>query len=58
MVFLLTGLQARALIATAKNFPIYDLLIATAVVTLIVIAARFVCDRSAGSTSPSAVCWR
>ena len=42
LVFLLTGLQARALIATAKSFPIYDLLIATALVALIVIAARFI----------------
>ena len=33
MVFLLTGLQARALIATAKSFPICELLVATALMT-------------------------
>ncbi|MGH6789490.1 MAG: Na+/H+ antiporter [Pseudolabrys sp.] len=42
LVFLLTGLQARALIEKAHAFSIHDLLLATAWVTLIVIAARFV----------------
>jgi CPA1 family monovalent cation:H+ antiporter len=42
MVFLLTGLQARALIDEPHLFSIHDLLIATAWVTLITIAARFI----------------
>jgi CPA1 family monovalent cation:H+ antiporter len=42
LVFLLTGLQARALIDEPHLFTIYDLLIATALTTLIAIAARFV----------------
>jgi Na+/H+ antiporter len=41
MVFLLTGLQARTLIENGHAFSIQDLLIATALTTLIVIAARF-----------------
>jgi CPA1 family monovalent cation:H+ antiporter len=42
MVFLLTGLQARALIETTKVFPLHDLMVATAWTTLIIIAARFI----------------
>ena len=42
LVFLLTGLQARALIQNASEFPFVDLLEATAWTTLVVIAARFV----------------
>jgi CPA1 family monovalent cation:H+ antiporter len=42
LVFLLTGLQARALIDDARLFSIHDLLIATAWTTLIIIAARFI----------------
>ena len=42
MVFLVTGLQARTLIEDARLFSIPDLLIATALTTAIVIAARFV----------------
>ncbi|MGI8526852.1 MAG: Na+/H+ antiporter [Pseudolabrys sp.] len=42
MVFLLTGLQARALIETAHAFSLHDLMIATLWTTFIVIAARFV----------------
>lgn len=42
LVFLVTGLQARALIHDAAAFSLTDLLIATAWTTLIVIAARFV----------------
>jgi Na+/H+ antiporter len=42
MVFLLTGLQARTLIENGHAFSIQDLLIATALTTLIVIAARFI----------------
>src|SRR4029078_7940076 len=41
LVFLLTGLQARALIATVKAFSVGDLLLAAVWVTVIVIAARF-----------------
>src|SRR2546430_10311624 len=41
-VFLLTGLQARALLEKAQSFSIRDLLVATALTTAIVIAARFV----------------
>jgi Na+/H+ antiporter len=42
LVFLVTGLEARALIDNGHPFSIPDLLIATAWTTLIVIAARFV----------------
>ena len=42
LVFLLTGLQARALIDEPHLFSISDLLIATALTTLIAIAARFI----------------
>ena len=42
MVFLLTGLQARALIEKAQVFSLHDLMIATAWITLIIIAARFI----------------
>jgi len=42
LVFLLTGLQARALIEKAHGFSIHDLLLATALTTAIVIAARFI----------------
>ncbi len=41
-VFLVTGLQARMLIEKAHDFPVGELLIATAVTAAIVIAARFV----------------
>jgi CPA1 family monovalent cation:H+ antiporter len=41
LVFLLTGLQARALLEKAQSFSLRDLLIAIAVTTAIVIAARF-----------------
>jgi CPA1 family monovalent cation:H+ antiporter len=42
LVFLLTGLQARSLIDQGHAFSIRDLLIATACVTFITIAARFI----------------
>lgn len=42
LVFLLTGLQARALLEQAQAFSLRDLLIATAWITLITIVARFV----------------
>src|SRR5476649_89463 len=42
LVFLLTGLQAHALLEEAHLFTIHDLLIATAWTTLITIAARFI----------------
>lgn len=41
-VFLLTGLQARTLIEQTHSFSLRELLIATALTTLIAIAARFV----------------
>jgi CPA1 family monovalent cation:H+ antiporter len=41
-VFLITGLQARTLIEKAHDFPVGELLVATAVTAAIVIAARFV----------------
>jgi CPA1 family monovalent cation:H+ antiporter len=41
-VFLVTGLQARTLIAQASTASLRDLLIATAVTTLVCIVARFV----------------
>ena len=42
LVFLITGLQARTLLEKAQSFSIRDLLVATALTTAIVIAARFV----------------
>jgi len=42
LVFLITGLQARALIENAHAFSIADLAIATAWTTLIAIASRFI----------------
>src|ERR1039457_5894840 len=42
LVFLLTGLQAHALLDQTHAFSIHDLLIATACTTLIAIAARFI----------------
>ncbi|HET7850120.1 MAG TPA: cation:proton antiporter, partial [Pseudolabrys sp.] len=42
LVFLLTGLQARALVERAQAFSIHDLLIATLWTAAIVIAARFI----------------
>ncbi|HEX3440312.1 MAG TPA: Na+/H+ antiporter [Pseudolabrys sp.] len=42
IVFLLTGLQTRALIEQTQAFSIRELLIATAWATLIIIAARFI----------------
>lgn len=42
LVFLITGLQARTLLERAQSFSIRDVLIATALTTAIVIAARFV----------------
>ena len=41
-VFLITGLQARSLIEKAHDFPIGQVLAATAVTVVIVIAARFI----------------
>jgi len=42
LVFLVTGLQARALIHDAAAFPFLELIEATAWITLIIIVARFV----------------
>ncbi len=42
LVFLVTGLQARTLIEQTHSFSIRDLLIATALTSAIVIAARFI----------------
>src|SRR6185437_3779808 len=42
LVFLLTGLQARAFLEQTQAFSLHDLLLATAWTTLIIIAARFV----------------
>ena len=42
LVFLVTGLQVRTLLEKAQSFSIRDLLIATAITTAIVIAARFI----------------
>jgi CPA1 family monovalent cation:H+ antiporter len=41
-VFLLTGLQARILIADAQGFPLAEIALATALITAIIIVARFV----------------
>jgi Na+/H+ antiporter len=41
MLFLLTGFQMRALFERSKAFPLHDILFATALVTVMVIVARF-----------------
>jgi NhaP-type Na+/H+ or K+/H+ antiporter len=41
MLFLLTGFQMRLLFEKSKAFPLHDILIATALVTVMVIVARF-----------------
>ena len=41
-VFLVTGLQARTLIEKAHDFPVRELLVATAITAAIVIVARFI----------------
>jgi monovalent cation/hydrogen antiporter len=42
MVFLLTGLQARTLFAGVKSYPAKELVISAAVVSVVVIATRFI----------------
>ena len=42
MVFLITGLQARALIANLGGYPISELVLSAAIVSGVVIAARFI----------------
>jgi CPA1 family monovalent cation:H+ antiporter len=42
MVFLLTGLQARILMERTQGFSLHQLMIATAIVTAIIVAARFI----------------
>jgi CPA1 family monovalent cation:H+ antiporter len=42
LVFLITGLQARTLMAGISNFSIHDLIISAAVVSISVIVARFI----------------
>ena len=41
LLFLLTGFQLRALLEKSKDFPLADIMIATALVAAIVIVARF-----------------
>src|SRR5436305_241120 len=41
-VFLITGLQARTLIEKAHDFPVRELLAATAITVVIIIVARFI----------------
>jgi Na+/H+ antiporter len=41
MLFLLTGFQMRSLLERSKSFPLEDILLATALVTVMVIVARF-----------------
>ncbi|MBV9331815.1 MAG: cation:proton antiporter, partial [Alphaproteobacteria bacterium] len=42
LLFLLTGWQMRSLFEKSKAFPLHDILFATALVTVIVVVARFV----------------
>ena len=42
LLFLLTGFQMRSLYERSKAFPLHDILFATAVVTAIIVIARFV----------------
>ncbi len=42
LLFLLTGFQMRSLFEKSKAFPLHDILFATAIVTAIVVIARFV----------------
>jgi Na+/H+ antiporter len=41
LLFLLTGFQMRSLLEKSKEFPLHDILFATALVTVIIIVARF-----------------
>jgi monovalent cation/hydrogen antiporter len=41
LLFLLTGFQMRSLIEKSKAFPLHDILLATALVTAIIVVARF-----------------
>ncbi|MET0279246.1 MAG: Na+/H+ antiporter [Pseudorhodoplanes sp.] len=41
-VFLLTGLEARIILETAKDFPVQQIVIATLLTTAIIIVARFI----------------
>ena len=41
LLFLLTGFQMRPLFAESKAFPLHDILFATALVTVVIIVARF-----------------
>jgi monovalent cation/hydrogen antiporter len=41
MLFLLTGFQMRALLERSKAFPLHDILVATALVTVMIVVARF-----------------
>ncbi len=41
MLFLLTGFQMRSLFEKSKAFPLHDILLATALVTVMIIVARF-----------------
>jgi Na+/H+ antiporter len=41
LLFLLTGFQMRSLIEKSREFPLHDILFATALVTAIIIVARF-----------------
>jgi CPA1 family monovalent cation:H+ antiporter len=42
MVFLITGLQARALVSQISHYPTYELVTSAAVVSAVVIMARFI----------------
>ncbi|HXN66748.1 MAG TPA: Na+/H+ antiporter [Bradyrhizobium sp.] len=41
MLFLLTGFQMRLLLEKSKAFPLHDILLATALVTVMIVVARF-----------------
>jgi monovalent cation/hydrogen antiporter len=41
MLFLLTGFQMRSLLEKSKAFPLHDIMVATALVTVMIIVARF-----------------
>jgi monovalent cation/hydrogen antiporter len=41
MLFLLTGFQMRSLLEKSKAFPLHDILLATALVTVMIVIARF-----------------
>src|SRR5437764_3582236 len=55
MIFLITGLQARTLIAGISNYSISELAISAAIVSAVVIVADFICVYAATYLPPGSI---